>query len=105
MSSPGPGPGETAWVANQRKWASGWRRTVFPGIFLVYLLQVGGAIANDSRGAAAVAGYVILAAFCVCYLLVLSLTWQQTSVRFRALHGAWWWRGWPSCPSPTPTPS
>ena len=55
-------------MANQRKWAHGWRRTVFPGIFLVYLLQVGGAVANDSSGAAAAAGYVILAAFCVCYL-------------------------------------
>ncbi len=82
------GPAETAWVANQRKWARGWRRTVFPGIFLVYLLQVGGAVANDSRGAGAIAGYVIIAAFCLCYLLVLPLTWEEPSLRFRALYGA-----------------
>ena len=50
------GPAEAEWVVYQRKWARGWRRTVFPGIFLVYLLQVVGATANDSRGAAAVLG-------------------------------------------------
>ena len=65
------GPAETEWVAGQVKWARGWRRVVFPGIFLVYLLQVVGAIADDSKGAAAVAGYAIVAAFCVCYLFIL----------------------------------
>ena len=80
------GPAEAEWVADQRKWARGWRRTVFPGIFLVYLLQVVGATANDSRGAAVVLGYVIVAAFCVCYLFVLPLTWDELSPRFWALY-------------------
>ena len=40
------GPAETEWVAGQRKWARGWRRVVFPGVFLVYLLQVVGATAR-----------------------------------------------------------
>ena len=69
VSRDGPDPGpagraETEWVAGQVKWARGWRRVVFPGIFLVYLLQVVGAIADDSKGAAALAGYGIVAAFC-----------------------------------------
>ena len=80
------GPAEAEWVADQRKWARGWRRTVFPGIFLVYLLQVVGATANDSKGAAVVLGYVIVAAFCVCYLFVLPLTWDELSPRFWALY-------------------
>ena len=82
------GPAETAWVANQRKWARGWRRTIFPGIFLVYLVQVVGATADDSRGAAAIAGYVIVAGFGVCYLLVLPLVWQELSWRFWAFYSA-----------------
>jgi two-component system sensor histidine kinase DesK len=64
-------PAETEWVAGQVKWARGWRRVVFPGIFLVYLLQVVGATADDSKGAAAAAGYAIVAAFCACYLFIL----------------------------------
>jgi len=57
------GPEGTEWLAAQRKWARGWRRTVFPGVFLVYLVQVVGATAHDSRGVAAVAGYAIVAGF------------------------------------------
>ena len=81
-------PAWTAWVANQRKWARGWRRTVFPGIFLVYLLQVVGATADDSRGSAAVAGYAIVVAFCVCYLFVLPESWQAHPRRFWGLYAA-----------------
>ncbi|MGA3218334.1 MAG: sensor histidine kinase [Acidimicrobiales bacterium] len=81
-------PAGNAWVANQRKWARGWRRTVFPGIFLVYLLQVVGATADDSRGAAAVAGYAIVLAFCACYLFVLPASWQGNPRRFWALYAA-----------------
>jgi len=45
----------------------GWRRIVFPGIFLVYLLQVVGATADDSKGAARRPVTPVVVTFCVCY--------------------------------------
>ena len=88
---PGPvpaGPTGTEWVAGQVKWARGWRRVVFPGIFLVYLLQVVGATADDSKGAAALAGYAIVAAFGACYLLILPACWRAAPGPFWALYAA-----------------
>ena len=82
------GPAEAEWVASQRKWTMGWRRAVFPGIFLVYLLQVVGAAATYSKGAAAVAGYAIVAAFCGCYLYALPAAWRAGSSRFWAVYVA-----------------
>jgi two-component system sensor histidine kinase DesK len=82
------GPAETEWVAGQVKWARGWRRVVFPGVFLVWLLQVVGATADDSRGAAAVAGYVIVAAFCTCYLFIIPACWREAPRPFWALYAA-----------------
>jgi two-component system sensor histidine kinase DesK len=81
-------PAETEWVAGQVKWARGWRRVVFPGIFLVYLLQVVGATADDSKGAAAAAGYAIVAAFCACYLFILPASWRPAPGPFWALYAA-----------------
>ena len=81
-------PAGTEWVAAQRKWAGGWRRTVFPGVFLVYLAQVVGATAHDSKGLAAVAGYVIILGFCACYLIAIRALWQADALRFWALYAA-----------------
>ncbi len=66
------GAAEAAWVATQRRWTQGWRRLVLPVVFLVYLVYVGQAVADDSRGTAAIAGYAILGAFAACYLLVVA---------------------------------
>jgi two-component system sensor histidine kinase DesK len=86
---PVPGsPAETEWVAGQVKWARGWRRVVFPGVFLVWLLQVVGATADDSKGAAAVAGYAIVVAFCACYLFILPACWRAAARPFWALYAA-----------------
>jgi two-component system sensor histidine kinase DesK len=69
------------------RWASGWRRIVFPGVFLFYLGQTGHAIGVHNDGVAAVAGYVILAAFATCYIRALSAV-------MGGVHGAfWWWYG------------
>jgi two-component system sensor histidine kinase DesK len=65
-------PAEAQWVATQRRWTLGWRRFVLPSVFLVYLVYVGAAVAKYSHGAGAVLGYVILAAFAACYLLMLA---------------------------------
>jgi two-component system sensor histidine kinase DesK len=80
------GPADTEWLAAQRKWARGWRRTVFPGVFLVYLVQVVGATAHDSRGVAAAAGYAIVAGFAACYLIAIRALWQADALRFWALY-------------------
>jgi two-component system sensor histidine kinase DesK len=64
------GPAEPGWIAGQSAWTRGWRRVVFPGVFLVYLLSVLAAVAKYSSGLAAVAGYAILLAFCACYMII-----------------------------------
>ncbi len=43
MAEPGcaaDGGANDAWVVEQNRWARGWRRVVFPGVFLVYLVAV-----------------------------------------------------------------
>ena len=75
-SEPVPGPVDADWVAAQRKWARGWRRIVFPGVFLVWLAEVVGAVSDDSRGTAAIAGYAIVVAFAICYLSILPAGWH-----------------------------
>ncbi len=80
------GQAESEWVAIQRKWTRGWRHVVFPGVFLVYLVQVGVGVAQYSRGLDAVAGYVVLAAFCVAYLFAVPEAWRPDSRRFWRLY-------------------
>jgi two-component system, NarL family, sensor histidine kinase DesK len=62
-------PAEAQWVAAQRRWAHGWRLHVLRAIPLAYLLYVVGAVRTYSHGAAAIAGYAILAAFAAVWLL------------------------------------
>jgi two-component system sensor histidine kinase DesK len=65
-------------------WARGWRRIVFPAIFLVYLLQTVGAVADHSTGAAEVVGYVLVGLFCAVYLFCLVSLYSAAPRRF------WW---------------
>ena len=53
-----------------RAQARGWRLLASRAILLAYLTFVVTAVGNDSRGASAVAGYVIVAAFAVGWLFV-----------------------------------
>ncbi len=82
---------EAELLANQRSWAQGWRRLIFNAVPLVYLLTVAHAVTGYSRGAAAVCGYAVLAAFGLCWLVVPVLLWQEagqaTSRGFWALYG------------------
>ena len=87
-SGPG-GPSEAAWLDNQRRWAQGWRRVVFPGVFLLYLLQTAGGIDKHSSGPSLVAGYVVLVAFCTAYLIELRAMFEGSpSTRYWAIFGA-----------------
>ncbi|MHB1505031.1 MAG: sensor histidine kinase [Acidimicrobiales bacterium] len=62
------GPASTQWAERQRRWAQGWRRWIFPYVFMAYLAATAIGVWQYSEGAGLVAGYVILAAFCACYV-------------------------------------
>ena len=87
------------------RWASGWRRIVFPGVFLFYLGQTGHAVGVHHDGVAALAGYVILAAFATCYVRALPSVIGGVRGRFWWGTGRWSCSWWPSCRSPTRTRS
>jgi two-component system sensor histidine kinase DesK len=86
-------PGEEApeslvpdeWAAAQQRWARGWRKIVFPGIFLLYLIETVSAVADHNSGAALIAGIALVAVFCGCYFLVLPAVWQPSSRQYWAL--------------------
>jgi len=60
---------EAQWVAAQSQWTRSWRRAAMLAIPLVYLIFVFVSVGQNSRGSAAVAGYVLLSAFAACWLL------------------------------------
>lgn len=78
-------PANSAWIAEQNRWAHGWRRMVFPAIFLSYLVQVATAIPGDTRGVGLVAGFVVLVAFGAGYLAVVPASWQRHDRMFSLL--------------------
>lgn len=53
----------------------GWQGYVFPAFWLLYLAQTASGVAKYSHGLAQVAGYVVLAAFAVTYLVALQMGW------------------------------
>lgn len=70
-----------------RIWDTGWRRYVFPALWLVYLGQTAGGVGKHASGAGAVAGYAIIAAFALVYLLALPMGWGRELGGFWALYG------------------
>ena len=62
------GPASRQWAERQQRWAQGWRRWIFPYVFMAYLAATAIGVWQYSKGAGLVAGYVILAAFCACYV-------------------------------------
>jgi two-component system, NarL family, sensor histidine kinase DesK len=65
-----PGLPPAYWNASQSQWAAGWRLLATRAVALAYLLYVAGGIRQDARGAAAVLGYAVLAAFAVTWLVI-----------------------------------
>jgi two-component system sensor histidine kinase DesK len=61
------------WFEQRQRWAGGWRRIVFPGIFLVYLGATVQGIEEHAAGHEW-AGYLVLALFAAVYLLTLPRT-------------------------------
>jgi two-component system, NarL family, sensor histidine kinase DesK len=75
------------WVATERRWTRGWRRFVLPLVFLVYLGYVAQSVGENNNGDAAFAGYAILVAFAVAYLLLIAGGPDGSSTRFWTLYG------------------
>jgi two-component system sensor histidine kinase DesK len=63
-------------------WAGGWKRYVFPGIWLIYLGQTIASVRDHATGAGAVLGYLIVVAFAACYLAALPAGWTGSFRRF-----------------------
>ena len=63
------------WFERRQRWASGWRRFVFPGIFLVFLASTVQGIEQYSPGREW-AGYLLLLAFAATYLWTLPRTFD-----------------------------
>jgi two-component system sensor histidine kinase DesK len=76
-----PPEAEAEWVAAHSKWTRSWRRAAMLAIPLVYLIYVAVSVRQNSQGAAAVAGYALLAAFAVCWLVTPAVLPPNTSGR------------------------
>jgi two-component system sensor histidine kinase DesK len=63
-----------------------WRILLFPGIWLIYLLQTAGGVADHSRGAVAVLGYVGIGVFGAAYLLAI-----RAARNDRVRYWRWFW--------------
>jgi two-component system sensor histidine kinase DesK len=64
-----------------------WARFVFPGIWLVYLGQTISGVQKHSHGMAALAAYLILAAFALAYLIALPQGWHGNHNRYWVIIG------------------
>ena len=72
---------EAEWVAAQSRWTRSWRRAAMLSIPLVYLVFVVVSVRQNSHGSAAVAGYVLLAAFAACWLATPAMLPPETGGR------------------------
>ena len=72
---------EAEWVAAQSRWTRSWRRAAMLSIPLVYLVFVVVSVRQNSYGSAAVAGYVLLAAFAACWLATPAMLPPETGGR------------------------
>lgn len=75
-------PGAAHVALSRRMFAEGWQRWVFPGVWLVYLLQPAVGVHKHASGIGAIAGYSIIVAFAACYLTAIATRWTGTSRRF-----------------------
>jgi two-component system, NarL family, sensor histidine kinase DesK len=74
-------PAEAEWVATQRKWSQGRVRFLWIAVPLLYLIYVIGAVDQNSRGAGAVTGYVVIAVFGLCLMLAPVLLSEEAGAR------------------------
>jgi len=65
---------------------NGWRRWIFPSLWLVYLGQTVSGVHEHSTGAAAVVGYLIVVLFAACYLVAIPTAWTGNRRRYWMLY-------------------
>jgi two-component system sensor histidine kinase DesK len=73
---------------SKRMFGGGWQRWVFPGVWLIYLLQTVAGVHQHASGAGAVGGDLIVVMFAACYLIAISTRWTQNQRLFWALYAA-----------------
>lgn len=62
-------PGTPAVSRDPQRWSRGWRRTLLAAGMLTYPTVTAVGVAQYSTGGARIAGFAVVAAFCVCYVL------------------------------------
>jgi two-component system sensor histidine kinase DesK len=75
-------PAEAEWVANQRRWVHGRSRFFWTAVPLLYLIYVIAAVDQNSHGAGAITGYVVIAVFAGCMLALPVLLLEAGARRF-----------------------
>ncbi len=73
---------DPAFTGPPREWQGGWRRYVFPGLWLAYLMQTAGGVADFSHGLLAGVGYALIVVFAAAYLMTLSVAWNGRNRSF-----------------------
>ncbi|MDQ2748751.1 MAG: sensor histidine kinase [Actinomycetota bacterium] len=68
-------------------YAAGLGRWIFPGLWLIYLVQTASGVNRDAAGAGAVVGYLIIVLFAACYIVAIATRWTNYRV-FWALYVA-----------------
>jgi two-component system sensor histidine kinase DesK len=76
-------PADAPFTGLPRGWRGGWRRYVFPSIWLVYLTQTASAVHENTSGWGAVVGYAIVVAYAACYLAAIRAAWNESGSRSR----------------------
>jgi len=83
-----PSLAESRFLEDRRDGTLGWRRLLFPAVFLVVLSQTVTGVHQFSSGPAVVVGYLLVVAFCVVYLCDLVACWSPDALPFWALFAA-----------------
>jgi len=73
---------------DRSRWAHGWRRAVFPSVFMVYLLQTVAGVVDHTDGLGTLAGLLVLALFCFSYLKSMLAGWDEQHDAFRRYYVA-----------------
>lgn len=68
-------------VGDQHGAVQSWKQLIFPGAFLVYLVQTGAGVVQHSDGFGTVLGLLLIVAFCACYLLAMVVGRSGTESR------------------------
>jgi two-component system, NarL family, sensor histidine kinase DesK len=74
-------------AADSQRWMQGWRRLALASGMLVYPVVTAVWVSQNTHGAAAWAGYAIVAAFCCCYVLAAVSVARRSWLRFWLLLG------------------